>query len=382
MTHPNKPPEADCAAACLLGLAWGDVLGCPIEYWDKAVVADVYGHFDQLPSEIPFERLPPDRRIWSHLRPLGLHSDDTQQAVALIQTCLQPEGWQIARWVETLIRGEKERAWRGTGRFFREAVKALARGGDPLLAGSPSAGVGAAMRIAPIGALHVGKPAQLSQVVWESSLVTHSDVRACSIAYAVAAACAMLVEGQAADAVRHCLADRVRDFETEWLAARSADPTQTFSVSEALRRTLSTPSATLEARRRAICDDARPQMHPKELDAPMTPNHPFALIGGIHALCVGLWPEGTPGDLLGGVMREGGDTDTVGAITGALLGARFGTGWIPVGQLRDHEVLMRYADVLRGGELPESLTEFLLREREYTAEETAFMAQCEARLSV
>ena len=88
----------------LLGLAWGDALGCPVEFWDTAEVRQVYGHYTDLPMAIPFARLPAREEIWAHLRPLGLHSDDTQQALALIQTCLAPAGWQMDAWADLLVR--------------------------------------------------------------------------------------------------------------------------------------------------------------------------------------------------------------------------------------------------------------------------------------
>ena len=38
------------ARGSLLGLAWGDVLGCPIEGWRKDDVERVYGEYTSLPE--------------------------------------------------------------------------------------------------------------------------------------------------------------------------------------------------------------------------------------------------------------------------------------------------------------------------------------------
>lgn len=44
------------------------------------------------------------------------------------------------------------------------------------------------------------------------------------------------------------------------------------------------------------------------------------------------------------MIRQGYDTDTVGAICGTVLGARFGTAWIPTHRLADGSRLGRWAD--------------------------------------
>jgi hypothetical protein len=58
------------------------------------------------------------------------------------------------------------------------------------------------------------------------------------------------------------------------------------------------------------------------------PNHGFAVLGGVHALLSGLLFDDPPQETLARLVSHGADTDTVGAICGSVLGARFGTGWI------------------------------------------------------
>jgi ADP-ribosyl-[dinitrogen reductase] hydrolase len=73
----------DRKKGCLLGLAWGDVLGCPVEGWRDREISSVYGTYPGLPDAYPFEVIAAmgPRKV-KRLRPLGLHSDDTQQALA------------------------------------------------------------------------------------------------------------------------------------------------------------------------------------------------------------------------------------------------------------------------------------------------------------
>ena len=360
----------------LLGLAWGDALGCPVEFWDTADVRQVYGAYADLPAAIPFACLPAREDIWAHLRPLGLHSDDTQQALALIQACLAPGGWRIDAWADLLVRGEKRRAWRGTGRFFRQAVAALQNGASPWQSGTPSAGVGASMRIAPLGALYHAQPDELACVVLESSLVTHADARAIASAYAIAVAVAHLVAGEQARNVRDSLPPLVREFELRHLAPRFPDPAEHLAFSTVLGAALDPVHASLAESREALCLAGGRAMQADMRHSPLTPNHPFALVGCVHALSAALWPESEPSAMLGEVIRQGGDTDTIGAIAGALLGARFGDAWIPVVRLRDHDFLLRYAEALVTCQLPESGDDFLQREATYSSEERQFSRDC------
>ena len=76
------------------------------------------------------------------------------------------------------------------------------------------------------------------------------------------------------------------------------------------------------------------------------PNQGYALLGGSHALVMALRPDIEPQAALAEIVQQGYDTDTVAAICGSILGARFGCGWIPVDRLVDHDRLTAYADAL------------------------------------
>src|SRR5262249_39059162 len=151
--EPMTPVE-DRIRGSLLGLAWGDVFGCPVEGWRSGQIQAVYGTYGRLPDAYPLERIATrGPKTALRLRPLGLHSDDTQQGLALLHVCLAPGGWSKEAWAALLVEGMRRQAWRGYGRNFSAAVAKLARGVPPEQAGSPSAGIGAVMRIGPVGAL-------------------------------------------------------------------------------------------------------------------------------------------------------------------------------------------------------------------------------------
>jgi len=372
----DMPAWEDRARGTLLGLAWGDVLGCPIEGWPKEEIHRVYGAYTALPKKYPFNLIPPAREIRRNLRPIGIHSDDTQQAIALIAVCLGGP-WSPARWAEWLVVAMQRGALRGYGRHFQQAVQKLSRGAPPEHAGSSSAGMGAAMRVAPLGAIFRDQPAELAQVAIESSLVTHGDLRAAAIAYAVAQASALLVEGADVAAVRARLADDVAKVELEWLDRRPGwgiDRSAKHLISSTIRELFAAFPEDLPTLRTTICALAKPHIAQGFTDEHV--NQGFALLGGLHGLSVGLFPKGTPEELLGSIMVQGHDTDTVGAIAGGLLGARFGVDWIPNTRLRDGLRLAVYADALvtRDG-APERRDGFIERERELTEEEKNFQAR-------
>jgi ADP-ribosylglycohydrolase len=372
----------DHIRSTLLGLAWGDALGSPVEGWRDDDIRSVFGDFQRLPDEYPFERIAAlGRKRLRRLRPLGLYSDDTQQALALIQVCLGPGGWSSAGWSDLLTEGMRRKAWRGYGRNFAYAVGQLRRGCPPSQSGSPSAGIGACMRITPLAAIYRDAPDALARVAWESSLVTHGDIRAGAVAYAVAWAAAAFLAGQSAQAIRTALPDAVATQEKEWLEghadwtiARSGGHT----VSQALRELFRDPSLTPAQVRELVSCLARPHLPPEMTAA--HPNQGFALLGGLHALARALGGDIDPSAVLADVVCQGYDTDTVAAICGGLLGARCGSGWIPRERLLDHARLESYAAALvhRGG-LPEDRATFLQREADWTRRECEYQQALAAR---
>jgi ADP-ribosylglycohydrolase len=369
------PSQADRIRGALLGLAWGDVFGCPVEGWRAAQIERVYGRYDRLPEEYPLARIAPlGKKALKHLRPLGLHSDDTQQALALVHVCLT--GWSPEAWAEGLLEGQRRGAWRGYGRNFAGALARLTKGDPPRRAGGTTAGVGATMRIGPLGALFWDDPEHLGRAVMESSLVTHGDVRAGAFAYAVSRAAAALVAGQGPSQVRAELPGRVAEREAEWLAGHAdwaIDRTAGHLISRCLTEFFAGPLTPPEQVRQRISELARPHLADGFTRA--HPNQGFVLLGGLHGLAAGLAEPADPARILSEIVAQGYDTDTVAAISGSLLGARLGCDWIPRNRLLDRERLEAYAESLvrrQGG--PEGREEFLRREADWTRREAEYQA--------
>jgi ADP-ribosyl-[dinitrogen reductase] hydrolase len=365
--------NTDRIKGALLGLAWGDILGCPVEGWRAHEIRETYGVYENLPHTYPLDPISEKRR--KKLRPPGLHSDDTQQAMALVLALLSG-GWDRERWKRMLVRGMQEEAWRGIGRNFVAAVHRLRKGEDLKQSGSPSAGIGAAMRTGPVGAVFPRTEEREDRLiaVLESTLMTHSDQRAAVFAAVVAEAVSLFIQDRSREEVLRELPEfallaeeRARGLAEDGWKVEEAD---SRLVSEALREAAAWVDLPVEELRRRISEGARP--HLAEGFTRAHPNQGFVLLGGLHALLMACRSDMKPQEILLSIIREGFDTDTVAAIAGSILGARFGCEWIPAERLVDGERILRYAEALVSQEAPETEKEFFRREAEWTAREREF----------
>jgi ADP-ribosyl-[dinitrogen reductase] hydrolase len=356
----------------LLGKAWGDVLGCPIETWRDNQIREVYGSYSDLPQEYPFEKISKYGKSLSRLRPIGLHSDDTQQAMALVNICLSNGGWSIEKWAKYLVLGMDSGSWRGFGQFFSNAVHNLKKKVVPQKSGSDSAGIGTAMRITALAGVYHDDIEQLRKVVLESCLVTHAEIRSAAYSYAVAWTTAQFINGKSIEDIIKELPDATKVAEDEIYASKGPYKDWKISkdarnqVSMTMKKLFSQPINDISQTRKRITELAKP--HLAEGFTKAHPNQGFVLTGGLHALVMSL-QNMEPNEILLSIVREGYDTDTVAAIAGGILGARFGVDWIPTDRFYDKERLKKYANSMVKKESPESQTDFIMNERVLTKAE-------------
>src|SRR6516225_1816027 len=183
----------------LLGLAVGDALGAPLEGLSAQQIRAHYNQVDDFVDGARAWKKKPYR--W---RMPGLYSDDTQQALALcdvLLACGRIDPERLAAIYLGLARpkGSYVGAHRGIGRSFRQVLADLERGVSPRQTGQPSAGIGAAMRIAPVALYFNGQAEAMFEAVMAASLMTHRDVRSLAGALAVAHAVRRLAAGAARD---------------------------------------------------------------------------------------------------------------------------------------------------------------------------------------
>ncbi len=287
----SKGSLSDVFAGVLLGTAVGDSLGLPVE--------------NMSPRRIHRLR----KGEWKHRFFLGrgLVSDDTEHALFVAQALLaQPNNansfqkclaWKLRAWLLGLPAG--------IGWATLRAVIRLWLGFHPNKSGVFSAGNGPAMRSAILGAYFAFEPEMLRSFVAASTRITHTDPKAEVGALAVARAVAWTIQyGHRSDRVENLLDLLKREpVDEEWLAILN----QFQSAWQAGR---------------SVADFA----------------HELGLQNGVtgyiyHTVPVAIFASLRHGeDFVGGLQAAldcGGDTDTVGAVTGAIMGSTVGKSGIP-----------------------------------------------------
>jgi ADP-ribosyl-[dinitrogen reductase] hydrolase len=407
-TEPRLRDDAtkDRARGSLLGLAYGDSLGLLTETLTRDEILMIYGESGLVSLDLQL----PLGKIWDNLgerrfyqtRIPGFTSDDTQQAMALLLVALNHRKWgdeATEEFSDLLVSGFEADAWRGYGKMFSGVAEKLKRGVNYRASGSASSGIGAAMRVAPLAGLLDWSDSDLALAAVTSSLVTHADIRAAAMSFAVFSAARMFVLGKTAAQIREALPREVRAIELYLIGQLTSsmnkvagiagqlnqpgwpfdqawpfDQTDLHSVSEVLGEVLQWAGG-LQISHMEISDFVVKKAGPyveSNFRRHIHPNNPFVLLGGVHALALALQDHADPLEILRYIVNLGDDTDTVAAIAGGLLGARFGTDWIPATELVDQWRIEQYANSLISGVPPEDSYAFLEREARLTQAEQPF----------
>lgn len=290
----TAPLARERFVGCLVGLALGDALGAPLEFMPRDEIAAHHGEVRELLGG-----------GWLNVDP-GEYTDDTQLALAITDSIVavgrvDPDDI-AARFVAWLRTGPKD-----VGNITRTAIRYHEQGlpwrevGPRVhreMAGR-SAGNGSLMRCAPVALFHALRPDALVADSAIVSEITHANPLSVWASIAVNLAIVELVHGR-----HEGLVERV--------AARIEEPH--------VRATL---LAAPHLSRRAVRS------------------------GGyvLETLGAAFWAlEHHPGfeEVVVAAVNLGDDADTVGAVAGALAGAREGMGALPerwLAHLRDAEHL-------------------------------------------
>jgi ADP-ribosylglycohydrolase len=181
------------AQGTLMGLAIGDALGMPTQMLPRPVVARLF------PVLEGFEAGPLQNAI-SAGQPAGRVTDDTQQALLVARLLVEGQSHvEGARFVEELLRWAEQAEADGSeqlGPSSRRALEAVQRGAAPEEAGRRGDTNGAAMRIAPVGIAVPLEPVErFLKRVEEACRPTHFTGLAIAGAAAVAAVISAGLEG-------------------------------------------------------------------------------------------------------------------------------------------------------------------------------------------
>jgi ADP-ribosylglycohydrolase/alpha-beta hydrolase superfamily lysophospholipase len=295
--------RADRRAGSLVAQGLGDALGFLVEGEHPALCAFFV--------QETFASQEPPARVRGPFT-FGQYSDDTQLARELARALVGHPGWapeDMAARVAAIFREDRIV---GRGRATENAAHRLIAGvpwdqaGEP----PPRAGNGGAMRAAPVG-LVVRDAAQRRLVADQQAQITHADPRARAAAILVAEVVAGALEDADPSSPEH-LAGLAA-------AVRELDPILASALGEVPRWvTLEAPRAMDEVARVGMEDEA------KLAGSRWHGISPMATCSALAALVAYARSPLDAERVLGEAIAAGGDTDTVAAMAGAMVGARVG----------------------------------------------------------
>ncbi|UPM45324.1 ADP-ribosylglycohydrolase family protein [Halocatena salina] len=277
--------DTDHAEGVLLGLACGDALGRPVEFKSAAEIEAEHGTLREMVGH----------GTWR--QPAGTVTDDTAQARCLARSVADRSEFDPADIADRFVE------WYDTepfdiGIMTRRSLQKLKQGVTWETAGrdvweasaeGSNAGNGSVMRCPPLAVAYPDDPSMLGQVSRQSSEITHADPR-CTYGCAV---------------VNLTIAAVMRgDAEPLRTALNYVEP--------------EAPEELLTALEPIARGDERASL----------PTSGYV----IHTLQTALYDGLHTGDVETAIVRSvnrGGDTDTIGAVTGAIAGARFGATALP-----------------------------------------------------
>jgi len=277
--------STDRARGVLLGLACGDALGRPVEFSTSSAIATEYGRLDEMVGH----------GTWN--QPAGTVTDDTAQALCIARSLVDRGAFDPADVADRFV------AWYESGPFdigvmTAKALDKLERGatwdeaGRQVWENSPegqNAGNGSVMRCPPLAIPYATDRDRLTEVSRQSSLITHADPRCTE-------GCAIL------------------NLTVAGLLERAKTPLQ-----DALDHVDESAPFELTAALEPLARGDRPDS--LETSGYVIHSLQTALHDGLHA--------GSAEEAIVTAVNRGGDTDTIGAIAGAVAGARFGAADLP-----------------------------------------------------
>jgi ADP-ribosyl-[dinitrogen reductase] hydrolase len=298
------------AEGVLIGLACGDALGRPVEFDSPGAIERDHGTLREMIGH----------GTWN--QPAGTITDDTEQALCLARSLAEQSTFDPADVAERFV------DWYETGPFdigimTRRSLERLQRGtpwheaGQKVWEKSPegsNAGNGSVMRCPPL-ALAYGdseKTDKLARVSRDSSRITHADPRCtygCAVLNLIIAGLLRKEREPLSDAVAYVRGDAPAELVGALDPIARGKDVESLENSGYVVHTLQT-----------------------------------ALHDGFRA-------ESLEEAIVTSVNR-GGDTDTIGAVTGAVAGARFGAGSIPdswLAEIKETEELGELARRLTTG---------------------------------
>ena len=305
-------PRFSRAYGALAGLALGDALGMPTQAMSPEQIRAVYGRITGLVDGDASQPYAPGM-------PAGSVTDDTEQALLIASLLVRGRGTSSGRvaldageFAHALLAWEDSMIQRGSldllGPSTKAALERVRAGEDPLTVGGAGTTNGAAMRVTPIGiAMPTVDPEAFADAVWSSCQATHATRQGFQSAALVAAAVSFGIDAARSPSLdlRSLLWKALSYVDS--LPERGAwtpDPDVVAATRRAMQLVANPASSSLEC----LVEQVGTSVASAQA-IPMA----FALLAR----------DPSPQALLD-AANIGGDTDTIGAIAGAILGAALG----------------------------------------------------------
>ena len=345
-------PRFSRAYGALAGLALGDALGMPTQAMSPAQIRAVYGRITGLVDGDASQPYAPGM-------PAGSVTDDTEQALLVASLLVRGRGSSSGRvaldageFAHALLAWEDSMIERGSldllGPSTKAALERVRAGEDPLSVGGAGTTNGAAMRVTPIGiAMSTADPEAFADAIWSSCQVTHATRQGFQSAALVAAAVSMGIDTprSAASDMTALLWKAVSYVDS--LPERGGwtpDPDVVAATRRAMQLVANPASSSLEC----LVEQVGTSVASAQA-IPMA----FALLAR----------DPSPQALLD-AANLGGDTDTIGAIAGAILGAALGVEVLPTDSLTMIEEVSHLGLSSVAGDLLELRDQALVRRQE------------------
>jgi poly(ADP-ribose) glycohydrolase ARH3 len=265
----------------LLGSAIGDALGAPVEGRSMEMVSSRYG----------------EGTGWTMID--GRYTDDTEMMIGVAESLIEHKGFNGTDMARKFILNYD--AKRGYGPGTQEALQRIREGerwekaSEKLFGGKGSYGNGAAMRIAPVGLVYYDDADKLREVAYKSSHITHAHELGKEGAALQAFSIALAIRGQ-----KESMISELHE----------------FVKSEVYKEKLGKIAVLLQK-----------QTTKKEIIAEL--GNGEAAFNSVPSALYSFLRFDTFEASVVYAVRLGGDTDTIGAMTGAICGAYQGEGAIP-----------------------------------------------------
>ncbi|KIQ09086.1 ADP-ribosylglycohydrolase family protein [Pseudomonas simiae] len=296
------------AIGAFYGLALGDALGMPTQSLSREQVRARFGGITGLEDADADQPIAPNM-------PAGSITDDTEQAILVGELLVEGQGViEPTVLAQRLIEWEAVMRAKGSqdllGPSTQRAISMILAGHTPEESGRYGTTNGAAMRITPVGiAADVSDPARFIQAVIQACQVTHNTTLGISSAAAVAAVVSAGINGvdlggalnigtqiaQQAEGHGHWVAGGRISTRISWARTLSVGSGDKALFADLLYELIGTSVASQESV--VVSFALAQQVAVGEMSA-------------LEALCL--------------AASLGGDTDTIAAILGAMLGACLG----------------------------------------------------------